>query len=169
MDKRDFDFTNNLIYVNKKLNYQGLKKKDFFASSDLKSKSSNAELPLINLLKEPLLKWFEENPYYKAVCDEEGYYLNPNVLSSYVKEIANKRNIYFHFHMLRHTFATILVTSGVDIKTAQELMRHANFNTTLSLYTHINNEVKKNTLNSVFDSKRVKNVLNPQIEVKSLS
>lgn len=169
MDKRDFDFTNNLIYVNKKLNYQGLKKEEFFASSDMKSKSSKAILPLIDLLKEPLMKWFEENPYDKVICDIEGYYLNPNVLSSDIKKIAKKHNIYFHFHMLRHTFSTILVTSGVDIKTAQELMRHANFNTTLTLYTHINDEVKKNTLNSVFDSKCVKNVLNPQIELKSLS
>lgn len=71
--------------------------------------------------------------------------------------------------MLRHTFATLLVTSGVDIKTTQELMRHSNFNTTMTLYTHINDEVKKNALNDVFNSKRVKNVLNPSFETKYIS
>lgn len=169
LEKSDFDFDNSMIYINKKLNYQGLTKEEFYITHELKSKSSNAYIPLIDNLKIVLLKWFEINPYNKVVCDEQGYYLNPNVLSTDVKRLAKKRNIYFHFHMLRHTFATILVTSNVDIKTAQELMRHASFNTTLTLYTHINDEVKKNTLNDVFNSKCVKNVLNPQIELKSLS
>lgn len=150
LDKSDFDFENNRISVNKKLNYQGLKKEEFFVSDKLKSKSSKAQIPLIDKLKDVLIEWFKMNPYSKAVCDVNGLYINPNTLSNDVKKIAKKRNIYFHFHMLRHTFATILVTNRVDVKVAQELMRHNDFNTTLSLYTHINNDMKLNTLNSVF-------------------
>lgn len=40
------------------------------------------------------------------------------------------------FHALRHTFGTLLATSGVHPKIAQELMRHSNINLTMEIYTH---------------------------------
>lgn len=169
LDKNDIDFTENMIYINKKLNYQGLTKKEFYVSHELKSKSSKDTIPLANKLKEALIQWFKINPYDKAVCDIDGYYLNPNILSSDVKKITKRLNIYFHFHMLRHTFATTLVTNNVDIKVAQELMRHSSFNTTMTLYTHINDEAKKKTINNVFDSICVENVLNQDNDHKLIS
>ncbi|MBO0858179.1 MAG: tyrosine-type recombinase/integrase [Chloracidobacterium sp.] len=39
-------------------------------------------------------------------------------------------------HTLRHTFGTRLVASGVDLRTVQELMGHANIKTTM-IYAHI--------------------------------
>lgn len=164
LEKCDVDFVNNLIDVNKKLNYQGLTKKEFFATHQMKSKSSGAYIPLANALKIVLLDWFKVNPYERVICDEEGCYINPNVFSSYVRQIAKRLNIRFHFHMLRHTFATMLVSNKVDIKVAQELMRHSSFNTTMTLYTHINDEQKRNAVNDVFNSTCVKNVLSLEDE-----
>ena len=69
-----------------------------------------------------------------------------------MKKATKELSIDFHFHMLRHTFATNLVNSDVNLKTAQELMRHSNINTTMSVYTHINNQHKLDTLNTVFSS-----------------
>lgn len=169
LDKSDIDFTDNMIFVNKKLNYQGLTKKDFYVTHEMKSKSSSAYIPLADALKTVLIEWFKINPYDKAVCDMEGYYINPNVFGSDLKKITKQLNIQFHFHMLRHTFATTLVTNHVDIKIAQELMRHSSFNTTMTLYTHINDDTKKQTLNNVFNSKCVKNVLNPENSTKLIS
>ncbi len=40
------------------------------------------------------------------------------------------------FHSLRHTFASMLANSGVNPKTAQDLMRHSDINLTMSTYTH---------------------------------
>ncbi len=71
--------------------------------------------------------------------------------------------------MLRHTYATNLINHEVDVKTAQELMRHSNFNTTLSLYTHVGEDHKKQVVNDVFGSTCVKNVLNLESENKQLS
>lgn len=159
LEKDDIDFSHNLINVNKKLNYQGLTKKEFYITHQMKSKSSSAYIPLADVLKDVLQEWFEHNPYELIVCDIEGGYINPNVLSSDVKRVANKLNIHFHYHMLRHTFATMLVTNKVDIKTTQELMRHSSFNTTMTLYTHINDEKKRNAVNDVFNSTCVENVL----------
>jgi len=40
------------------------------------------------------------------------------------------------FHALRHTFATLLIQTGVDIKSAQTLLRHSSPAMTLKVYTH---------------------------------
>lgn len=40
------------------------------------------------------------------------------------------------FHSLRHTFATLLIAAGVNVKTAQSLLRHSTPTLTLGLYTH---------------------------------
>jgi site-specific recombinase XerD len=48
----------------------------------------------------------------------------------------------FHFHDLRHTFASRLVMEGVDISTVRELMGHRNINTTQK-YSHLADDHKK--------------------------
>ena len=40
-------------------------------------------------------------------------------------------------HMLRHTYATILFDAGVDVKSAQKFLGHADIEVTLSIYTHL--------------------------------
>ena len=42
-------------------------------------------------------------------------------------------------HKLRHTAATLMLQNGVDIRTLQEVLGHANLSTT-QIYTHIDNE-----------------------------
>lgn len=50
---------------------------------------------------------------------------------------------YFTPHNLRHTFATMLYLSGVDIMTAKDQLGHANIQTTLNIYTHLDSEYKE--------------------------
>lgn len=47
-------------------------------------------------------------------------------------------------YCLRHTFCTDLCKSGVDVRTAQRLMGHANISITADIYTHVDmKEIKK--------------------------
>ncbi|WP_263417683.1 tyrosine-type recombinase/integrase [Terriglobus albidus] len=39
------------------------------------------------------------------------------------------------WHTFRHTFGTLLKANGEDVKTVQELLRHANSRITLEVYT----------------------------------
>ena len=39
-------------------------------------------------------------------------------------------------YCLRHTYCTDLQTAGIDIRTAQKLMGHADISTTANIYTH---------------------------------
>ncbi|MDD6488717.1 MAG: site-specific integrase [Clostridia bacterium] len=48
----------------------------------------------------------------------------------------------FTAHQLRHTYATMLYYSGVDIKSASELLGHSNIEITMNIYTHLMNENK---------------------------
>ena len=58
----------------------------------------------------------------------------------------------FRFHDLRHTNATILITSGVDIKTVSKRLGHASIVLTLDTYAHFLPETDKaasNLINSI--------------------
>lgn len=46
-----------------------------------------------------------------------------------------------HPHALRHTFATRCLEKGMTPRTVQEIMGHANYNTTVS-YTHVLDDIK---------------------------
>ena len=49
----------------------------------------------------------------------------------------------FSCHSLRHTFTTRLFENGVNIKVIQEILGHADFDTTMNIYTHITQDMKK--------------------------
>lgn len=54
-----------------------------------------------------------------------------------IKQIAKKAGIYpITTHGFRHTHATLLFASGMDIKQVQARLGHSNVQTTLNIYTH---------------------------------
>lgn len=57
----------------------------------------------------------------------------------------------FTGHQLRHTFATMLYMAGVDLLTAKEQLGHADINTTLSIYTHLDAIYKKKNIAKLDD------------------
>lgn len=55
-----------------------------------------------------------------------------------------------HPHALRHTFATRCFEKGMTPRTVQEIMGHANYNTTVS-YTHVLDDMKQSEASQVGD------------------
>ena len=47
------------------------------------------------------------------------------------------------FHDLRHTFATMALSSGVDVKTLSSMLGHYSAGFTLDTYTHITSEMQR--------------------------
>lgn len=59
------------------------------------------------------------------------------------------------FHELRHSFASILVSQGADLKRVQELMGHADFATTANLYAHLTVRDKLDALDTLCEAIQV--------------
>ena len=160
LEKSDFDFINNEIHITKQLDCIGKQTKVLKTTNKLKTNSSSAVIPLAEPLKEILVKWFNKNPYNHVICDIEGNYIHDSFIKTTLKQISKKTNIYFHFHMLRHTFISNLANNGVEPQIAKELARHSDIATTMNIYTHVNEDKQKQAINNVFSSKSVKKVSN---------
>ena len=53
------------------------------------------------------------------------------------------------FHDLRHTFATMSLEHGMDLKTLSTIIGHVSAKTTLNIYTHITSEMQENAAASI--------------------
>lgn len=51
----------------------------------------------------------------------------------------------FHFHALRHTYTTNLLSSGAKPKDVQELLGHSDVSTTMNIYAHASRESKRSS------------------------
>lgn len=72
----------------------------------------------------------------------------------YAEEVFNDKEIVFHTnscHTLRHTFATRLCESGINVKVIQDVLGHADISTTMDIYVDVMDELKKREIAS-FDS-----------------
>jgi len=62
------------------------------------------------------------------------------IIDNVLKKVSS--NLKITPHTFRHSFATMLLNEGCDLKSVQELLGHASLSTT-SIYTHISNEELK--------------------------
>ena len=77
-----------------------------------------------------------ENPYmFPSPATGEMYY--PDSVVNLHKKILKDAGLkYIRFHDLRHTFATLALQNGVDIKTVSSMLGHFDAGFTLRTYTH---------------------------------
>ena len=52
----------------------------------------------------------------------------------------------FHFHTLRHTYTTNLLSNGAQPKDVQELLGHSDVSTTMNVYAHATREAKRESV-----------------------
>ncbi len=96
--------------------------------------------------------YIKDNTLDILFINSKGEPLSERGLQYIVKTSAEKCGITInvHPHMIRHSYATTLLTNGVDIRIIQELLGHSSIGTT-SIYTHVTFEDLRKTYEECFD------------------
>jgi integrase len=141
----DIDFANLEIRVTESIWHQVL--------GVCKTEASAKPVPMDDYMAEDLKRWRKTCAY---PMDTDWVFASPrmkgkqpywpdNLLKRYIKPVAKAAGIdkNIGWHTFRHSFGTILKANGEDVKTVQELLRHANSRITLDVYTQAVNSHKR--------------------------
>lgn len=171
----DVDFKHRCIEVNHAATYYMRKGKASFEISKPKTEKGNRKIPLMNAVYDALKNEQERqrcegNSTYEldgfsrfVFLNKEGRLHNPSCVNKAIRRIyenynatevieakRNKRDSvlipHFSCHNLRHTFCSRMCEHEVNVKTIQEIMGHANVQTTLDIYTEVNFDKKQESL-----------------------
>jgi integrase len=135
----DCDFRRGIIYL---FNTKNGEKREIPINEQAKT-------ALIRVRKHP------ESPY--IFCKPDGRPFG-DIKKSFFTAMKKSDIMKFRFHDLRHTFASHLVMSGVDLNTVRELMGHKSLEMTLR-YSHLSPDHKKRAVDIL--SKRMDTIWTP--------
>ncbi len=120
---------------------------------ECKTEASAKPVPLDSYMAEDLLRWRRISPYPMSgdwvfaspFTQGKQPYWPDNLMKRYIRPAARQVGIHKNigWHTFRHTFGTLLKDNGEDVKTVQELLRHANSRITLDVYTQAVNSTKR--------------------------
>ena len=151
----DIDFKNKIINVNKSYDFKQCELKE------TKTKAGMRKIPMNDFLCNLLLEAKKHSKGFYVVQKVYGGRMTETawkrLFESYMEALrvadgADENNLCFAdecfeeftAHQLRHTYCSMLQWSGVDIKTAQELMGHSEYGVTANIYTHVDDATKTN-------------------------
>jgi integrase len=111
-----------------------------YPSEELKTKISRTPVPIPKDLALELSHHVEQFSTQWVMCDEAGRQMGPWQLQRAFR--AARVQVQglpegFRFHDLRHYYASLLISSGLDVKVVQARLRHASAKTTLDTYGHL--------------------------------
>ena len=149
---RDVDFQNKKITVNKQLRRDP---KGRYYITKTKTKSGERFIPMSEAVQQAFQRAIKKRkkPKKEYMIDgisgfifltQEGkpkvavhYQMTMHrILKTYNQTHEEQWKIPLTPHVMRHTFCTDLVNSGMDLKSVQYLMGHSNIRTTLNIYAH---------------------------------
>ena len=160
----DVNFEKKSFSINKGITYS---KSGGLQRGHTKSDKSNRTLSLTDELIDLLMQWQKEQSQYFMPCavtktcyifsspEDMDTPLSPSVITKTIKREAERCGIKdVSPHDLRHTCATLMSFTGVQAKSIQNLLGHADISTTLKFYVGedevIAKEESEHYISSVF-------------------
>lgn len=157
----DIDFENNEIHITRSLTRD--KNSNVILGKSAKTYNSKRNIPITSLFKDELedaIKNMQPNPYNLIFTTRNQTLFSAANINCFFKRLCTKNNIKLeknskgkleskvNMHMLRHTYATRCIESGMPAHVLQKLLGHKNVSTTINTYTTIfdkyrNDEVDK--------------------------
>jgi len=162
----DVDWINNQIHIQRTFNNQ--------AWYDVKTKTSNRKVDLGPVTITELKKWklaCPENKLDLIFPNREGNPIDHNnlVKRHFEPALEAAKLPKIRFHDLRHTYASLLIEQGENIKYIQNQLGHSNPTVTLNIYAHlmkpVNQEAACRLENTVLNSTGHNLVTNTKKEV----
>ena len=140
---QDIDWKNGIIKVRR----QVARVDGQIVEAPLKTKNSYRAVTIspqaIEVLKQQKTKTKElKDPY--IFPSPNGGPISPDSVNNMLKRVLERAGIpKVRFHDLRHTFATIALQNGVDIKTVSGMLGHFSAGFTLDTYAHVTTAAQK--------------------------
>lgn len=144
----DVDFSNRIIKVRRTIQRIGNENGGTRFLIDVpKTQKSVRDIPLPDFLMEHLQRNKCSN-LSAYVLSGMGEFIQPRTYQNRFKAYLRSSGLSedFHFHTLRHTFASRAIELGFDPKTLSEILGHANVNITLNRYVHSSIELKRRNM-----------------------
>lgn len=133
----------------------------------MQTHNSNKPLPLADFVARELTTWREQSKYntqedfvFASTSKRGKLPYSPNFLISKIIRAAALRlgiTKRITWHTFRHTFSTMLIANGEDIKVVQELMRHGTVRITVEIYSQAISKVKRRA------QKRIVRMIMPRV------
>ena len=150
----DIDFEENLLHINatvQRISVDGHSTKTVLLEGSPKSSFSRRKIPISSELTRLLFFYYCKQEKYlfkgRKPVEPRTYQYK---FQQYLQSAGIKKK---NFHILRHTFATNCIHSGVDIRSLSDILGHSDVKITLNRYVHPTIEDKRrhmNTLSAVY-------------------
>ncbi len=146
----DIDQESGLLHVNRTV--QRIESKEGPAKTTLletppKSVFSKRDIPISDTLLSMLTEFRQEGQEYFLQKNKP---MEPRTYQNHFKKYLEEINVpNYNFHILRHTFATNCIDSGMDVKCLSEILGHSNVQITLNRYVHPSMDTKRKYLNAL--------------------
>ena len=112
--------------------------------SPLKTKNSYRAVSISPLAIEVLQEQKKKTNDQYVFPSPNGGPISPDSVNNMLKRVLERAGIpKVRFHDLRHTFATIALQNGVDIKTVSGMLGHFSAGFTLDTYAHVTTTAQK--------------------------
>lgn len=143
----DIDFENKTISINKTL----VTVNGSLYTQSPKTKRSTRTISLDDATIQVLKNWKleQKKQFFKngvkskdiVITNIKGSYLDFAYFREELKKFLSTHNLKrFSVHSLRHTHASLLFEAGIEPKTISDRLGHSNIQTTLNMYTHLNDK-----------------------------